>query len=144
MIQLIHRVWQDDRGFVNSAELVLIATLTIIGMIVGLATLRDGVTQELADTGAAVGQVNQSYNVELAPSPNQDPELGPAVMVAGDEVTISRDFSVGGSVVVRVSSGFNNFRYDDETDIGDGQDSPNTLPPGILSFEAATDEGAAP
>jgi hypothetical protein len=56
------QLWRDDLGFVVSAELVLIGTILVIGMIVGLATVRDQVVQELGDFALAIGQVNQSYS----------------------------------------------------------------------------------
>jgi hypothetical protein len=55
-------LWADETGFVVSAELVLVATITVIGMIVGLSTVRDTVITELADTASAIGQINQSYS----------------------------------------------------------------------------------
>ncbi len=57
----LHRMWNDDAGFVVSTELVLIATILVIGMIVGLATVRNAVVQELGDTAMAVGNLNHSY-----------------------------------------------------------------------------------
>jgi hypothetical protein len=56
------QLWRDDLGFVVSSELILIATILVIGMIVGLATVRDQVVQELGDVGLAIGQINQSYS----------------------------------------------------------------------------------
>ncbi len=55
-------LWNDEAGFIVSAELVLIATIMVIGLIVGLATVRDQVIQELADVAAAISNVNQSYS----------------------------------------------------------------------------------
>lgn len=60
-MRVLHQLWADETGFVVSTELVLVATILVIGMIVGLATVRDAVVQELADVAAAVGSVNQSY-----------------------------------------------------------------------------------
>ena len=60
-MKLLHRLWADQAGFVVSTELVLVATILVIGMVVGLATVRDAVVQELADVAAAIGSVNQSY-----------------------------------------------------------------------------------
>ena len=59
---MIRQFWSDDAGFVISAELVLIATILVIGMIVGLASIRDQMVQELGDVAAAVARVNQSYS----------------------------------------------------------------------------------
>ena len=61
-MQLIQRLWNDEAGFVVSSELILIATLLVIGMLVGLATVRDSVIQELGDVANAIGLVNQSYS----------------------------------------------------------------------------------
>jgi hypothetical protein len=55
------RLWNDEAGFVVSSELVLIATILVIGMVVGLTTLRDQVVQELADVAGAISDVNQTY-----------------------------------------------------------------------------------
>jgi len=59
---MLRRIWVEDAGFVVSAELVLIATVLVIGMLVGLVTIRDQVLQELADTAASVAQANQSFS----------------------------------------------------------------------------------
>lgn len=64
MIQLLSRLRRDEAGFIVSAELVIVATLVVIGMIVGLAEVANGVTMELEDVGAAVGALNQSYVVQ--------------------------------------------------------------------------------
>jgi hypothetical protein len=55
------RLWNDEAGFVVSSELVLVATILVIGMVVGLTTVRDQVVQELADVAGAISDVNQSY-----------------------------------------------------------------------------------
>ena len=62
MRNLAQRLWQDDAGFVVSTELVLVATLLVIGITVGQSTLRDAVITELADTADAINQINQSYS----------------------------------------------------------------------------------
>jgi Flp pilus assembly pilin Flp len=56
------RLWSDQNGAIVSSELVLIATILVLGMIVGLAALRDSVVQELGDIAGALGNLNQSYN----------------------------------------------------------------------------------
>jgi hypothetical protein len=60
-MRVLHRLWADEAGFVVSTELILVATILVIGMVVGLATVRDAVVSELADVAAAIGSVNQSY-----------------------------------------------------------------------------------
>ena len=61
-MKLLHRIWKDEAGFVVSTELVLIATILVIGMVVGLATVRNAVVQELGDVAMAIGNINQSYS----------------------------------------------------------------------------------
>jgi hypothetical protein len=60
-MRVLHRLWADDAGFVVSTELVLVATVLVIGLIVGLTELRNQVVQELADVAMAIGNINQSY-----------------------------------------------------------------------------------
>lgn len=62
MRNLVMRLWRDEAGFVVSTELVLIATIVVIGLVTGLTAVRDAVVEELADVAAAVGEVNQSYS----------------------------------------------------------------------------------
>lgn len=35
-MKMLHRLWNDEDGFVISAELVLVATIVVIGLILGL------------------------------------------------------------------------------------------------------------
>ncbi|MFO0902719.1 MAG: hypothetical protein U0939_06950 [Pirellulales bacterium] len=60
---MLKKLWKDEAGFVVSAELILIATIAVIGLVVGLAAVRDGVTSELSDVAGAIQDVNQSYDI---------------------------------------------------------------------------------
>lgn len=53
--------WDDDVGFVISAELVLVASILVIGIIVGLSEIQHAVVSEMNDVADAVGSLNQSY-----------------------------------------------------------------------------------
>ncbi len=64
MKNLLRQFWNDEAGIVISTELVFVASITGIGMIVGLSAARDGVTSELADVGQAVNKYNQGYLVD--------------------------------------------------------------------------------
>ena len=55
-------LWNDEDAFIISAELILVATIVVIGLVVGLQTIRETVTTEMADVAAAIGSSNQSYN----------------------------------------------------------------------------------
>ena len=61
-MNLVQRLWSDEAGFIVSTELALIATILVIGMVVGLTSIRDQVVQELADIAGMVSQLNQSYS----------------------------------------------------------------------------------
>ena len=61
MLQITRSFWNDDAGFIVSAELILIATIAVLSLIVGLSEVAYGVNQELEDIGSAFGAMNQSY-----------------------------------------------------------------------------------
>ncbi len=48
-------------GFVLTSELVLIVTIMVMGLTVGLVTMRDALTGEMEDVAEAVGALDQSY-----------------------------------------------------------------------------------
>ena len=58
---MLRNLLNDEAGFIVSAELVLVATLLVIGLIVGLNSIQHAVVQELNDVGDAIGSLNQSY-----------------------------------------------------------------------------------
>ena len=60
-MQVLRKLWADEGGFIVSAELVLVATMLVIGMIVGLTVLRNQVVQELGDLAMAIGMISQGY-----------------------------------------------------------------------------------
>lgn len=59
----MRKLFNDEAGFVVSAELVLVLTIAVLGMVVGLASVRDSISQELVDLSNAFGAADQSYNV---------------------------------------------------------------------------------
>lgn len=67
---MLKQLWNDECGVIISAELVLVATILVIGMITGLASLRDAVVTEMADVGQAVSQLNQSFSIGGVVGPN--------------------------------------------------------------------------
>ena len=56
------KLLRDDKGFVVSSELVLLGSITVLGLITGLTTMRDQVVQEVADVADAVSEMDQSYS----------------------------------------------------------------------------------
>ena len=55
-------LWQDEAGFIVSAELALVTTIATLGMVAGLAEASNNVHHELHDVGAAVGSLDQSFS----------------------------------------------------------------------------------
>jgi hypothetical protein len=55
-------LWESEEGVVVSAELVLIATILVLGVLVGIASVRDQIVQELGDVAAAMSTTVQSYS----------------------------------------------------------------------------------
>jgi len=62
MNALITQLFNDEAGFVVSAELVLITTIAVLALVVGLSELSSAINQELEDVATAFGSVNQSYS----------------------------------------------------------------------------------
>ena len=62
MKTLITRLLSDENGFLMSAELILMATILILGLVVGLSEVSFAINNELEDVAAAFGSMNQSYS----------------------------------------------------------------------------------
>lgn len=62
MLRTFSVLLHDEAGFILSAELVLIATLLVIGLVVGLSEVQHAVVQELNDVAEAIGSMNQSFS----------------------------------------------------------------------------------
>lgn len=61
MMTLLTKMWDDEAGFVISAELILVATVAVLAMVVGLSEVSIAINEELEDVASAFGAVNQSY-----------------------------------------------------------------------------------
>lgn len=59
----MRKLFNDEAGFIVSAELILVLTIAVLGMVVGLASLRDSLSAELNDIGSAFGALDQGYNL---------------------------------------------------------------------------------
>ncbi|QGQ22584.1 Flp family type IVb pilin [Gimesia benthica] len=61
MSRCIKQFWNDEGGFVLSAELVIILTVAVLAMIVGLTYVQSAVITEFNDIGNALSSLNQTY-----------------------------------------------------------------------------------
>lgn len=57
------KLWKDDAGALIATEFLFVATILIIGLIVGLATVRDAVTAELSELSNAILALSQGYTI---------------------------------------------------------------------------------
>ena len=58
----MRKLFNDEAGFIISAELCLCITIMFCGCCVGLVMIRDALVQELGDVSEMIGAVDQSYN----------------------------------------------------------------------------------
>ena len=61
-MKFVNRLWKEEVGAIVSAEIMLVATILVIGVIVGLKSVRDSVVTELADVAQALANVSQAYS----------------------------------------------------------------------------------
>ncbi len=61
MSNLLRRLWKDDCGALISMEFLFVATILVIGIIVGLVNLRDAVNAELTELANALLALSQGY-----------------------------------------------------------------------------------
>lgn len=65
MLSLCVALWNDEAGFLISAELALVSTIGVLGMVAGLSEVSNNVTGEMHDVGSAFTQLDQSYSYQL-------------------------------------------------------------------------------
>ena len=58
---MFSKLWNDEAGFVT-LEYLLGATILVLGMIVGLSSLRRAITSELSELAGAIGTLSQNYS----------------------------------------------------------------------------------
>ena len=63
MTQTFKNLLNDEAGFIVSAELVLISTIAVLGLVVGLSEVSININNELEDVGSAFAAMKQDYHV---------------------------------------------------------------------------------
>jgi hypothetical protein len=61
MRQLLVKLYRDDCGALISSEFLFVATILVIGTIVGLANVRDAVNAELTEFANALLALSEGY-----------------------------------------------------------------------------------
>jgi hypothetical protein len=63
MNRLFTKLWNDDAGALIAMEFLFVATILIIGIIVGLVNLRGAINAELSELGNAILALSQGYTI---------------------------------------------------------------------------------
>lgn len=93
---LLTNLLNDDHGFVVSAELILIATIAVLGLVAGLSEISFAVNNELEDVGSAFGSLNQSFHVNGAASNGKGSTAGSRFDDAADVCDAECDIHASG------------------------------------------------
>jgi len=86
---------RSEEGFILSTEAVLIGTIVVLGMIVGLAEVRNAVVQELGDYSAAVSLLSQDYAFSSISSTN----VPGSIATSGSNYTDAADQQQAGATL---------------------------------------------
>ena len=62
MTNLFAQLLNDENGFLMSAELILLASILVLGLVVGLSEVSFAINNELEDVASAFSSMNQSYS----------------------------------------------------------------------------------
>jgi Flp pilus assembly pilin Flp len=63
MAHLMRKLWRDDCGALISSEFLFVATILVIGVIVGLTNVRAGLNAELTALGNAFLTLSQGFAI---------------------------------------------------------------------------------
>jgi hypothetical protein len=58
---LLRKLWNDDRGALISTEWLFVVTILVIGLVVGLAYIRNAVTSKFVEIAQAITFLNVGY-----------------------------------------------------------------------------------
>jgi hypothetical protein len=62
MKTILKKLWVDDGGALIAVEWLFVATILVIGAIVGIVAVRNAVNAELTGMANAIGALNQCYS----------------------------------------------------------------------------------
>jgi Flp pilus assembly pilin Flp len=82
--QIAHALYHDDQGFIVSIELILLATVVVLGILTGISAVRDAVISELSDVAGAIQDLHQGYRINGV--------LGHSASTAGSDFVDFTDF----------------------------------------------------
>jgi Flp pilus assembly pilin Flp len=60
---VLSRLWADERGAILSIEFLTLASVLVLGLVVGLTSLRNAITVEFQELSNALLALSQGYSV---------------------------------------------------------------------------------
>ena len=88
----------DENGFLVSAELILLSTIAVLGLVVGMTEISYAVNNEMEDVASAVGSLNQSFYVNGVHSEGKGCTAGSEFMDDYDDCDSQWDIQGSGVV----------------------------------------------
>ncbi len=85
---------RGEEGFLLSTEALLIGTIAVLGLIVGLANVRNAVAQELGDFSQAVAFLSQDYAFTSVTSSNVGTDIQTSGSIYADAVDTQQAVAV--------------------------------------------------
>ncbi|WP_246864706.1 hypothetical protein [Spongiibacter thalassae] len=79
-------------GFIMTTELVLLTSVMVVGMVVGLVSMRDSVNAEMEDVAEAIGALDQSYSFDGIQNVQE------TAFIDGSTFTDAQDVNAGDTV----------------------------------------------
>lgn len=62
MNRILGKLWRDDSGALLATEWIFIATILVIGLIVGLTAVQHAILNEFEEVAGAIGGLSQSFS----------------------------------------------------------------------------------
>jgi hypothetical protein len=62
MNSLMVRLWNDDAGYLLSAESVFLFTIVVLGLLTGWVAIRNSVVSELTEVANTIASIDQTYS----------------------------------------------------------------------------------
>lgn len=85
MSKILSSLWSDDRGAVIAMEFLFVATILVLGLVIGLSALRNALNTELTEAGNAVLSLSQGFASSGSSGPGGSLDGSQAIDLPGFE-----------------------------------------------------------
>ena len=96
---------RSEDGFLLSSEALLIGTIAVLGLVVGLVSIRDSVVQELGDFGQAIGLLSQDYTYQGVSDNTVTAATSGSLLTDSADTGDAVDATDAGGILVTTSAG---------------------------------------